>query len=256
VADPIHPSRVVLRVADVGRSTAFYAAIVGLEVAASDADAATLRAPGGLTLLELRRAARPGRAVRFATGLFHTAFLYPDRAALGSALRRVAASHTPLTGASDHLVSEAIYLDDPDGHGIELYRDRPREQWPQPGPGEKVKIDTLPLELGPIVEAAANAEPSPDVVVGHVHLKVADVAAATDFWTHDVGMELMMRFGEQAVFLASGGYHHHIGANTWMSLGAPPEPPDAPGLEAVVLHAGRAAELRSPDGIPILLEAA
>lgn len=251
--DPIRPARVALRVSDVERSAAFYNAIVGLEVATADADAAALRAPGGETLLELRRAPKPGHAVKRATGLFHTAFLYPDRASLGAALRRIAQTRTPLTGASDHLVSEALYLDDPDGHGIELYRDRPRDEWPQPDPGEKVKMDTLPLPLDPLIDEADGD--GAGVIVGHVHLKVGDVQPAIDFWSGDVGMELMARFGPQAAFLASGGYHHHIGANTWHSAGAPPEPPDGPGLDAVVLHADRSEELRSPDGVRVVLEA-
>jgi catechol 2,3-dioxygenase len=254
VDDPIRPARVVLRVSDVGRSAAFYEEIVGLEVASADADAAQLTAPGGEVLLELRRAAQPGRAVRHATGLFHTAFLYPDRARLGAALRRVAESRTPLTGASEHLVSEALYLDDPDGHGIELYRDRPRDEWPPPEqPGDRVKIVSIPLDLEPII-AAADGDGT-GVIVGHVHLKVADVEPAVDFWTADVGMDLMTRAGAQAAFLSSGGYHHHIAANTWMTAGASPEPAAGPGLEEVVLHADRDAELRTPDGVRIVLAA-
>jgi len=254
VTDPIRPARVVLRVSDVERSAAFYRDVVGLEVAELDLDAGALRAPGGETLLELRRAERPGRAVQRATGLFHTAFLFPDRAGLGAALRRTARARVPLTGASDHLVSEALYLDDPDGHGIELYRDRPRAEWPQPDPGQKVKMATLPLELGPLLDEPDVAGAAHGVVVGHVHLKVAEIDAAVQFWTRDAGLELMTRFGAQAAFLASGGYHHHIGANTWMSGGAPPEPRDGPGLDAVVLHAEETAELTSPEGIAIRLE--
>jgi catechol 2,3-dioxygenase len=255
VTEPIRPARVVLRVSDVERSAAFYRDVVGLEIAALDVDGGALRAPRGETLLELRRAERPGSAVKRATGLFHTAFLFPDRAALGAALRRTARARVPLTGAADHLVSEALYLDDPDGHGIELYRDRPRDEWAQPDPGEKVKIATLPLELGPLLDEPDISGPATGVVVGHVHLKVADVDAAVAFWTDDVGLELMARLGAQAAFLASGGYHHHIGANTWMTAGAGPEPPDGPGLDAVVLHADRAGELTSPDGVAVRLEA-
>jgi catechol 2,3-dioxygenase len=253
VPDPIRPARVVLRVSDVDRSAAFYSEIVGLEVASADADAAELTAPGGETLLQLRRAERPGRAVRHATGLFHTAFLYPDRARLGATLRRIAQSGTPLTGAADHLVSEAIYLDDPDGHGIEVYRDRPHEEWPEPAPGKKVPIESLPLALDSILAEDDSAGDGTGVVVGHVHLKVADVPQAIDFWTADVGLELVADLGAQAAFLRSGSYHHHIGANTWMSAGAPPEPPEGPGLEEVVLHADRDAQLRSPDGVRIIL---
>jgi len=151
-------------------------------------------------------------------------------------------------------VSEALYLDDPDGHGIELYRDRPREQWPEPDPGEKVKMDTVPLDLGPLLDADPVDAPADGVIVGHVHLKVADVEAAVRFWTDTIGMELMARFGDQAAFLSSAGYHHHIGANTWHSAGAGPEPAEGAGLDAVVLHGERPGGLRSPDGVTIVVE--
>lgn len=261
MTDPIRPKRVVLRVSDVERSAAFYRDVVGLEVQRLDLDGAALRAPeaGGATLLELRRAEDPAaRVPPRATGLFHTAFLYPGRAALGAALRRAARARVPLTGASDHLVSEALYLDDPDGHGIELYRDRPREEWPAPAaPGDRVAMATLPLDVGPLLDEPDVTAPADGVVVGHVHLKVGDVEDAVAFWTQDVGLDLMARFGPQAAFLASGGYHHHIGANTWSSAGAPPAPPSGPGLDAVVLHvddAAAAGRRTTPDGIAILLE--
>lgn len=259
--EPIRPARVILRVADVERSAAFYRDVVGLEIATLDLDAGTLRAPepGGATLLELRRADDPAaRAPRRATGLFHTAFLFPGRPALGAALRRAATAAVPLTGASDHLVSEALYLDDPDGHGIELYCDRPREDWPPPAPGQAVAMDTLPLELGPLLDEDHIGAPADGVVVGHVHLRVADVGAAVDFWTQTIGLDLMARLGQQAAFLASGGYHHHIGANTWSSAGAAPEPASSPGLDAVVMHVedpAIAGEHRTPDDLRIVLEA-
>lgn len=253
---PIRPARVVLRVADVERSATFYADLVGLEVAELGLDAGSLRAPGGETLVELRRAEDPGlRPPARATGLFHSAFLYETRAALGAALRRAAAAQIPLTGASDHLVSEALYVRDPDGHGIEIYRDRPEEEWPPAPPGQRVAMDTLPLDVGTLLdEDEIDARPE-GVVLGHVHLRVADIPAAIAFWTEEIGLELMATFGPQAAFLASGGYHHHIGANTWSSAGAGPEPATGPGLDAVVLHAPQAAEHTSPDGVRVVLEA-
>ena len=197
---------------------------------------------------------RPGPAPRRATGLFHTAFLYPTRGQLGSALRRVAEHRAAFSGASDHLVSEALYLDDPDALGIELYRDRPREAWPAPGPGEKVHMDTLPLDLEALAAEAEGG--SEGVRIGHVHLKVADVDAATRFWTEEVGLELMVGWAGQAAFLAADGYHHHIGANTWMSRGAGPEPPEGPGLDEIVLGGtGRSDELVTPDGVRVVLTA-
>jgi catechol 2,3-dioxygenase len=204
-------------------------------------------------LLELRQSEAPGPAPQRATGLFHTAFVYPTRGQLGAALLRVARERAAFAGASDHLVSEALYLDDPDALGIELYRDRPREAWPAPDPGERIKMDTLPLDLDAL---AAEAEgDASGVRIGHVHLKVADVEAAVAFWTQEVGLELMTGWAGQAAFLAADGYHHHIGANAWYSLGADPEPAEGPGLDAVVLGAtGRSQELRTPDGLRVVLE--
>ena len=220
------------------RSAAFYETVVG---------------PQASGLLGLRASPRPGPAPRRATGLFHTAFLYPTRGQLGAALLRVANERAAFTGASDHLVSEALYLDDPDALGIELYRDRPRETWPAPEPGEKVRMDTLPLDLQAL---AAEAEgDSSGLRIGHVHLKVADVEEAVRFWTAEVGLELMAGWAGQAAFLAADGYHHHIGVNAWFSRGAEPEPADGPGLDAVVLGGtGRSTDLRTPDGLRVVLE--
>jgi catechol 2,3-dioxygenase len=222
----------------VGRSTAFYEAIAG---------------PPALELLGLRASAEPGPAPQRATGLFHTAFLYPTRGQLGAALLRVAAAQAAFSGASDHLVSEALYLDDPDALGIELYRDRPREAWPAPDPGERVKMDTLPLDLRAL---AAEAEgDASGLRIGHVHMKVADVDEAIRFWTQEVGLELMTAWAGQAGFLAADGYHHHIGVNAWFSRGARPEPESGPGLDGVVIGGtGRSDELRTPDGVRVVLE--
>jgi catechol 2,3-dioxygenase len=204
-------------------------------------------------LLALRQSERPGPAPTRAAGLFHTAFVYPTRGQLGSALLRVASERAAFTGASDHLVSEALYLDDPDALGIELYRDRPRETWPAPEPGEKVRMDTLPLDLRALATEAEGD--GSGVRIGHVHLKVADVDEAARFWTDEVGLELMAGWAGQAAFLAADGYHHHIGVNAWHSRGADPEPPEGPGLDAVVIGAtGRAEELRTPDGLRVVLE--
>ena len=147
-------------------------------------------------LLELRQSEAPGPAPQRATGLFHTAFLYPTRGQLGAALLRVASERAAFSGASDHLVSEALYLDDPDGIGVEIYRDRPREEWPPPRPGDKVFMTTEPLDAegvlataeGDLPDAAAGTD------VGHVHFKVADVEQAVAFWTQEVGMDLMARY--------------------------------------------------------------
>lgn len=251
----MHIERVALRVSDVERSAEFYERVAGLTARSLDLDQAELGAPdGGPVRLVLRRAERPGPAPRRAAGLFHTAFRYPERAGLSAALRRLADDQVPLSGASDHLVSEALYLDDPDGLGIELYRDRPRDQWPEPQPGQRVAMATLPLDLDSLL--AEQPSDSAGVGVGHVHLKVAHVEDAVRFWTEDIGMEVMATYGADAAFIADGGYHHHVGVNTWMSSGAALEPADGAGLDAVVIGgAAEAAELRTPDGSPVRLEA-
>jgi catechol 2,3-dioxygenase len=222
----------------VERSTAFYEAVVG---------------PPVRDLLSLRASDEPGAAPQRATGLFHTAFLYPTRGQLGAALLRVARERAAFSGASDHLVSEALYLDDPDALGIELYRDRPRDTWPQPDPGERVKMDTLPLDLHALADEAEGD--ATGLGIGHVHLKVADVDEAVRFWTQEVGLDLMTGWAGQAAFLAADGYHHHVGVNAWYSRGAPREPESGPGLDAVVIGGtGRSDELRTPDGVRVTLE--
>jgi catechol 2,3-dioxygenase len=201
--------RVDLRVADVPRAEGFYRDILG-----------------GPPPLGLLQAERHERSPRPAAGLFHTAFRFPTRAGLGGALRRLQASGIALTGASDHGVSEALYCDDPDGNGVELYWDRPREVWP-----EAMFSEPLPLE--PLLELAVD-EPVMDV--GHVHYKAGDLEAATRFWL-DLGMEQTAALLDQASFLAADGYHHHVGANNWHSRGLPPQPRELPGLERVVIRA-------------------
>lgn len=256
---PTRIARVTLRCSDVEASAESYAGLVGLEIASLGAEEARLCSPGGdEPCLVLRRAERPGQAPRRASGLFHTAFRYPTRAGLAAALQRIGELDARFSGAADHGVSEALYLDDPDGLGIELYRDRPRDEWPAAGPGERVRMFTAPLDLKDLASSAAAAEeserglPGAGVDVGHVHLKVADTAAAERFWTESIGLDLMTRFGGDAIFLARDGYHHHVGANSWQSRGAEREPLSGPGLDEVALYADSPTPTAvTPDGIPV-----
>lgn len=253
----MHIARVVLRVSDLDRSIDWYGRVAGLALREREEGHAALGAPDGdPLLLELRKAERPGTAPRAAAGLFHTAFRYPTRAQLGAALRRAVEGRESLTGASDHAVSEALYLDDPDGIGVELYRDRPREEWPPPRPGDKVFMPTEPLDAEGVLAAAEGDLPdaAAGMDVGHVHFKVADVEQAVAFWTQEVGMELMARYGADAAFIADGGYHHHVGANSWYSRGATLEPQDGPGLDRVVVAGAPERTLTTPDGVEILFE--
>lgn len=168
-------------------------------------------------------------------GLFHTAFRYPDRASLGAAIVRTMEVAPVFQGASDHGVSEAVYFADPEGNGIELYRDRPLEEWPSAEPG-RVGMFAQPLDLEALVAEAAENDGPARCDVGHVHLMTEDIEAALAFWCDLVGLSERQRVGTQAIFVAEGLYHHHIGANTWQSLGAPPAPPDRPGLDGFELR--------------------
>lgn len=220
--DATRVGRVRLRVADLERSLGFYRGVLGMHLAASEGGAAHLSAaPGERTIVELHE--RPGIAPaprRGALGLFHHAVLVPSRAALGAVLRRLAQAEIPL-GASDHAVSEALYMADPDGNGVEVYADRPRETWRRNGP--ELHMDTAPLDLRALYRDAGPASPdlAQGTVIGHVHLHVGDLAESDAFYRHALGLDLVVWSYPGAAFFSAGGYHHHLGTNTW-AAGAPP----------------------------------
>ncbi len=215
---PIEIGRVALTVNDLPTMSAFYQNALGLVPLASDA-ASTRLGVGDTTLLELRgdRAARR-RSPREA-GLFHTAFLLPSRADLGAWLIHAADARLPLEGASDHLVSEAIYLADPEGNGIEVYIDRPRTTWTTEGGEIKMASNALDLNAvaasakGPWLKAPLGS------VVGHVHLQVGNVAEAEAFYNATLGFTVTAHY-PGAAFYGAGGYHHHLATNIWNSRGA------------------------------------
>ena len=228
---------VTLRAADLGRQRAFYERAIGLEARNEGPSGVELADADGRVLIRLDSTAARGSAP-FAqphTGLFHNAFRYPDRAALGAAVRRTLELAPVFEGASDHGVSDAVYFRDPEGNGVELYRDRPYEEWPVAGEG-KVGMYTRPLDLAALVDDAADDGLPARCDIGHIHLQTADVDATAAFWRDVFGLDERQRFGPQAVFLAEGLYHHHLGANTWHSLGAGPAPADRPGLDAFELR--------------------
>jgi catechol 2,3-dioxygenase len=180
------------------------------------------------------------------TGLFHLAILVPSRLELARALRRVAGAGWRFTGASDHLVSEALYLNDPEGNGIEIYRDRPREEWRYPN--GQLEMATLPLDLDSLAGELGGAESggapmAPDTRIGHVHLNVADLGASETFYDDGLGLDVTVRGYPGALFLSAGGYHHHVGLNTWVGEGAPSPPPGARGLAWFDLVVPNADEL-------------
>jgi catechol 2,3-dioxygenase len=222
---------VELTVAELGRSLAFYEGVLGLKVREiGEGERAVELAAGEAPLLRLYE--RPGarRKPTQTTGLYHVALLTPSRRELARTLARLAAARYALGGASDHLVSEALYLDDPDGNGLEIYADRPRSAWTRAGNEVRMAVDPLDMEsLLRELDDAPWAGMAAGTVIGHVHLHVADLRATEAFYGGVLGFELMQRY-PGALFMAAGGYHHHLGLNTWAGVGVPPAPPEAAGL--------------------------
>ncbi|HEY4450043.1 MAG TPA: VOC family protein [Solirubrobacteraceae bacterium] len=246
---PIDPSlriaSVTLAVGDLDRSVAFYEHVLGLPVIARDARSAQLGVDPSDPALVLEAIERPEPAPLGSTGLFHVAWLHPTRAALADSVRRVAGAGARLQGASDHGVSEALYLSDPDGLGIELYADRPRESWTRGASGQGVAMVTLPLDLEDLLAQGGEqpgAEAAPGTAVGHVHMQVADVPRALAFYRDVLGFEEQARL-PSAAFVSAGGYHHHIGINSWRSRGGAPAPDSAPGLRLIEFELAHPAAL-------------
>jgi catechol 2,3-dioxygenase len=216
-----------LTVRDLGRARAFYEEGLGLRVADASAGVARLSAADGPPLLELRSDRVAAPVDRSAPGLYHVALLLPTRRDLAVALFRLSQSSLRLTGASDHLVSESLYLDDPEGNGIELYRDRPRSTWPHDAQG-RLTMSTLPLDLASLADELAGEAPPPEPLTrlpagtrtGHVHLQVSELRRSEAFYCGVLGFDVTVRDSAGALFLAAGGYHHHVGLNVWRSQGA------------------------------------
>lgn len=224
-----------LTVSDLARSQFFYERALGLRPSELYDGTVAMHAGDGEALVELRgdNAAQPPNPR--AAGLFHLAVLVPSRRELGFALARLAAGQWPLDGASDHLVSEALYLSDPDGNGIEIYRDRPREEWRRVD--GRLQMATLPLDLNAIVREISPSDlPQPYVPtrtrIGHTHLQVSELEQTEAFYVGVLGFEVTVRGYPGALFVSAGGYHHHLGLNTWHSAGSGPAAPGSVGLRS------------------------
>lgn len=217
---PAHVDHSHLVVLDLPTTSDWYQKVMGLAVLERGASGQTLGI-GGRPLLTLTTEGNAARASRQTPGLFHNAFLLPGRKDLAHWLAHAARNGVRLTGASDHLVSEALYLDDPEGNGIEVYRDRGRDEWNYRADGT-VELATLPLDLQKLHDEAPrdgwNGLPQ-DSAIGHIHLQVSDIPQADAFFRDVLGLDLMARY-PGASFFASGKYHHHIGANVWNSRGS------------------------------------
>ncbi|HZT85403.1 MAG TPA: VOC family protein [Gaiellaceae bacterium] len=253
---------VELSVSDLDRSLAYWEDAIGLRVLSREDGTAELGVETPLLRVVEEPGARPADGF---TGLYHVALLVPDRPSLGRFLAHAARERIPLEGLSDHDVSEAIYLRDPDRHGIEVYADRPREQWE----GQVwERLTTMPLDAGSLLAEAGDAEFDglPEgTTVGHVHLRVRDVDETIGFYRDTLGMGLTAQLGDMAAFLSAGGYHHHLGGNTWESRGAEPAPegtarllrftvvlPDEEELERTAERIG-GTEVRDPSGNTLAL---
>jgi catechol 2,3-dioxygenase len=251
---PLHIGAVGLTVRDLDRVAAYYRDLLGLTVQRQTPQAVTVGA-GGVPLLELTHKpdALPDDARE--AGLYHTAFLMPTRADLARWILHAAKNRVPIVGASDHDVSEAIYLDDPEGNGVEVYSDRPRERWRRDGDSIFQKTDPLDIDaiVGEVDRATAAYDGAPaGLRVGHIHLRVGNIAKAEKFYNGLLGLDVTRR-RNGATFLSTGGYHHHVAVNTWHSNGASARDGRRAGLHWVALEINNSATL---DGLQQRLAAA
>ena len=237
--DDTHIGHAHLQVADLDRALHFYADLAGFKQVSRNNGIAVLSATDSLSahlILTEHPGARP--KPRHSTGLFHVAIRLPSRHELARVFFHLVGKGWNFGGFSDHKVSEALYLSDPDGNGLELYRDRPRDQWPMSG--NQVEMTTDPLDVNALLALAANdgipwTGIAPGTDIGHVHLHVRDLPEAETFYCNLLGLDVMQRTYAGALFVSAGGYHHHVGLNIWAGEGAPPPPPDAVGLRSFSL---------------------
>ena len=237
---------VSLTVSDLSRSRAFYETALGLSVRELEDGALAFGVPGEADLVRLHGDPSAPALDHWATGLFHQAILLPTRRDLAFALARLAEARWPLDGVADHLVSEALYLSDPDGNGIELYRDRPRELWRYDD--GQLQMATLALDLRDLAGELDTVDgPQPvapaGTTMGHVHLQVASIPDAEAFYHGVLGFDVTTRGYPGALFVSAGGYHHHLGLNTWHSAGSGPAAPGSVGLRSYEVVLPDRAEL-------------
>ena len=228
----IETERVHLNTQNPEKLADFYQTALGLKILNSTKDSFALGTPNGTVLLEIHRTDLAPR--EDTTGLYHLAFLVPTYKDLGTILRHLIINQIPITGASDHGYSNALYLNDPEGNGIEIYWDKPESEWDIQKDGSIAGV-TEPMDADSALEAASTSfDGMPDgTTIGHVHLHVDDLESSLDFYTDVMGLGLKYKFGPAAMFLASGNYHHHLGINIWKSGQLIKPDRLAPGLRTV-----------------------
>jgi catechol 2,3-dioxygenase len=258
---PVH-----LRVRDLDRLVAFYQDALGFAVLGEDDATAALGPEDGVPLLTLEEAPEAPTPPVPSTGLFHVAYLLPSRAALGAMLIRFREAGHAFQGFADHAVSEALYLADPEGNGIELYADRPRESWRWDDGA--LYMTTDPLDVVGLLEEGREAAPAlpRGTRVGHVHLKVSTLRSAEAFYVDRLGFEVTTRRYPGALFVSAGGYHHHLGLNVWSGEGVPRPPTGSLGLVGItlvvpdadargrILDGAARGELVDPDNVVLRVE--
>lgn len=231
----MYVSHVQLKVSNLNRSIHYYESIIGFNVLERTNTSAVLTFDGTSSLLSLEEVQNAQPLRRGQTGLYHFALLLPTRSDLGNFIQHTM-QQSVRVGAGDHHVSEAFYLNDPDGHGIEVYTDRPEQDWLWREDGmvymttEQVNVESVLREAN----GTWNSLPK-GTVMGHIHLSVANLAESEKFYTEALGYEIVTRYGNQALFISNGKYHHHIGLNTWESLGGTPVPENGVGLKSFTI---------------------
>lgn len=233
-APQVFPDFVALKVTNLERSLQFYQKVIGLKVLEQTKNKAILTADGKTGLVSLEQPANVLPKKGRTTGLYHFALLLPRRSDLADVLEHFIRLNIPL-GAADHLVSEALYLSDPDGNGIELYADRPAHTWNWSN--DEIVMGTEALDMAGLLKETSGKRwqglPS-ETVMGHIHLHVASLTEAEEFYTKGLGFNIVLRYG-QATFMSTGGYHHHLAINTWAGLGAPPPEEHSAGMKYYTL---------------------
>jgi catechol 2,3-dioxygenase len=224
---------VKVKVENLERSLSFYQEVIGFKILEQSKTSATLTTDGKTSVLSIEQPENIIPKRSRTTGLYHFALLVPTRADLGKILKHFIQIGYPLQGASDHLVSEALYLADPDGNGIEIYSDRDPSTWVWNN--DEVEMATLPLDTESLLEEGQadewNGLPA-GTVMGHIHLHVSELEKTEQFYIKGLGFKVVFRYGNQALFISTGNYHHHIGLNTWNGVGAPKPPSNSVGLES------------------------
>lgn len=236
VKPQVYVPTVDLKVANLARSISFYKEVIGLRILEESPTTASLTADGVKPLVNLEQVENSAPRDDRNTGLYHLALLLPTRKDLGIVLKHFIETRNPLQGGSDHLVSEALYLADPDMNGIEIYADRPSEGWNWHN--EQVVMDSRRLDVEGLLELAENEEftglPT-ETIMGHIHLQVSDLESTERFYCEGLGFDVVTRYGNQALFVSTGQYHHHLGLNTWHSAGGSAPMENSVGLKHYTL---------------------